>query len=88
MSSAPFLGAAVSATLRAAIIGQTGDGDYGHGYDRILSEIESVEVVAVADPDSVGREQAIARSGARRGYGDARDERSLVYLPTTKNDPT
>jgi predicted dehydrogenase len=73
ISSAPFLGAAASATLRAAIIGQTGGGDYGHGYDRILSEIEGVEVVAVADPDSVGREQAIARSGARRGYGDFRE---------------
>lgn len=59
--------------LRAAIVGHTGDGDYGHGYDRIFDGIEQVEVVAVADPDPVGRARAVERSGAARGYGDYRE---------------
>lgn len=73
VSGAPFLDAAAPTKLRAAIIGHTGGGDYGHGYDRIFGDIEGVEIVAVADPDSEGRERAIARSGARRGYGDFRE---------------
>ncbi len=59
--------------LLAAIIGHTGGGDFGHGYDQIFTGMEEVEVVAVADPDPAGRERAISRSGARRGYADYRE---------------
>lgn len=59
--------------LRAAVIGHTGGGDYGHGYDRIFTGLEGVEVVAVADPDPAGRAAARERAGAPRGYGDYRE---------------
>ncbi|MBN2505092.1 MAG: Gfo/Idh/MocA family oxidoreductase [Verrucomicrobia bacterium] len=58
---------------RAAIIGRTGGGDYGHGYDQIFNGLENVTVVAVADPDAAGRQTAAQRSGAARQYADFRD---------------
>lgn len=58
--------------LRAAIIGHTGGGDYGHGYDQIFNGIEGVEVVAVADPDEAGARKAAERCGAKRTYADYR----------------
>jgi predicted dehydrogenase len=57
---------------RAAVIGRTGGGDYGHGYDRVFNDLENVVVEAVADPDPVGLRQAAARCGARRTYLDYR----------------
>lgn len=73
------------APLRAAIIGQTGGGDYGHGYDRIFTDLEGVDVVAVADPDEAGRAEAQKRSGAARDYADyrqmlAREKPDLVSI--------
>jgi predicted dehydrogenase len=73
------------APLRAAIIGHTGGGYYGHGYDRIFTDLESVEVVAVADPDDAGRAEAVKRAGAARGYADyrqmlAREKPDLVSI--------
>lgn len=59
--------------LRAVIIGHTGGGDFGHGYDQIFSGIGEVEVVAVADPDAAGRGKAQGRSGAARAYADYRE---------------
>lgn len=58
---------------RAAIIGHTGHGDYGHGLDTVWSVFDSVEVVAVADPDDKGRAEAQQRSGAKRAYRDYRE---------------
>lgn len=57
---------------RAAIIGHTGQGDYGHGLDTCFSGLPRVEVVAVADPDPAGREAARARGGAATAYADYR----------------
>src|SRR6476646_6528518 len=37
-------------TLRAAIIGHTGRGDYGHGLDVLFNGVPGVQVVAIADP--------------------------------------
>ena len=54
--------------LRAAIIGHTGHGDYGHGLDLIFNGRENITVVAVADPDEAGRAKAAARAGALRSY--------------------
>ncbi len=60
-------------TLRAGIIGSTGSGDYGHHIDTAYEGLSSVEVVAVADPDSAGREAAAARTGATQLYADYRE---------------
>ncbi|HEU0008522.1 MAG TPA: Gfo/Idh/MocA family oxidoreductase [Verrucomicrobiae bacterium] len=57
---------------RAAIIGHTGHGDYGHSLDVALSGLEGVEVVAVADPDDAGRAKAAQRIPAPRQYADYR----------------
>jgi predicted dehydrogenase len=59
-------------TFRAAIIGHTGHGNYGHEHDLIFNGRENIAVVAVADPDSAGLAQATARSHALRSYGDYR----------------
>ncbi len=68
-----FVWAADGPRRKAAIIGHTGHGDYGHQLDLVFSELSNVEVVAVADPDSGGREKAAARSKALRQYGDYRE---------------
>ena len=57
---------------RAAIIGHTGRGNYGHGLDTCFSGLPNVEVVAVADPDQAGRAAAQDRSGATSSYPDYR----------------
>jgi predicted dehydrogenase len=59
--------------LRAAIIGHTGAGDYGHGYDQIFKDLDNVSVQAVADPDAAGRRKAAERAGAPRMYADYRE---------------
>lgn len=58
---------------KAAVIGHTGRGDYGHDLDVAFSGREDVEVVAVADPDSAGRAKSAGRSGAARQYADYRE---------------
>ncbi|HNU52588.1 MAG TPA: Gfo/Idh/MocA family oxidoreductase [Verrucomicrobiota bacterium] len=72
----PFVQAGDPATTtrryRAAIIGHTGHGDYGHGYDQIFNGLENVSVEAVADPHPAGLQKAAARSGAKRQYADYR----------------
>ena len=56
--------------LRAAIIGSTGRGDYGHGLDLVFNGVPNVEVVAVADPQPAGRAAAAKKSNAPRSYAD------------------
>ncbi len=58
---------------RAAIIGDTAHGGYGHGWDSCFVRFPSVKVVAVADPVDSGRSAAIKRSSAERGYRDYRE---------------
>jgi len=58
---------------RAAILGHTGEGDYGHGLDVIFNDHAHVEVMALADPDTAGGAKAGERSGARRQYADYRE---------------
>lgn len=60
-------------TYRAAAIGRTGKGDYGHGLHVAYQGIEQVEFVAVADPDEAGRLKAQAATGAPRAYADYRE---------------
>ena len=39
---------------RAAVIGHTGHGNYGHGLDTVWKSFDFIDVVAVADPDDQG----------------------------------
>ena len=58
---------------RAAVIGHTGKGDFGHGLDTIFAGRADVEVVAVADANEAGRAKAVERCGAKRGYAGYRE---------------
>ena len=60
-------------TYRAVVIGRTGGGDYGHGYDQIFKGLENVVTEAIADPDRAGLRKAAERSGAKRQYVDYRE---------------
>ncbi len=55
---------------KAAIIGRTGAGDYGHGLDTIFNGLDNVTIAAVADADPAGLKRAAERSGAQRTYAD------------------
>ena len=75
---AGLAGSAVTASAstrkyRAAVIGHTGHGNYGHGLDIVWRAFDSVDVVAVADPDDAGRAKALEQTGAKRGYRDYRE---------------
>ncbi|HPP02584.1 MAG TPA: Gfo/Idh/MocA family oxidoreductase [bacterium] len=70
LSSKWFGIAASSHTYKAAVIGRTGGGDYGHGLDTIFNGLENVTLAAVADADPVGLEAAARRTGAPRAYLD------------------
>jgi predicted dehydrogenase len=62
------------AAMRAAAIGRTGRGDWGHAIDRMVATAPGVELVAVADATDEGLAQALARNGleARQGFRDWR----------------
>ena len=57
-------------TYKAAVIGSTGQGGYGHGLDRVFQGLNSVTLVAVADADPVGLRHAGERLGVSRLYDD------------------
>ena len=57
---------------RVAVIGRTGQGNYGHGLDVVWNDIDQVQVVAVADQDPKGRAAAANRLKAPRAYADYR----------------
>ena len=58
---------------RAAVIGHTGLGGYGHGWDIAFNPFDFIDVVAVADPDDAGRKEAMARTSAKQGYRHYRE---------------
>ncbi len=58
---------------KAAVIGHTGRGNYGHELDWVFNHRPDVQVVAVADPDAAGRAKAAARCKALRQYADYRE---------------
>lgn len=77
--------------LKAAVIGHTGRGDYGHGMELAFAGDPGIEVVGVADPDATGRAAAMKRAGAARGYADyrellEREKPSLVSLAMRQAD--
>lgn len=56
--------------FKAAVIGHTNHGNYGHGLDVCFNEREDMQVVAIADADPEGRKQAAMRAKAPRQYAD------------------
>jgi len=71
-AAAQALRSADAPKLKAAIIGHTGAGDYGHGIELVFKGIPDVTIVAVADPNDAGRAKAKAACGATRDYADYR----------------
>jgi len=63
---------AAPAAYRAAVIGHTGRGNYGHGLDVVWLNIPNVKVVAVADADAKGLAAAAKRLGGAAPYPDYR----------------
>ena len=57
-------------SYRAALIGRTGHGNYGHGLDVVFNDFPGVQVVAVADADTVGRAACAARTEAPAQFAD------------------
>jgi hypothetical protein len=55
-------------TYRAAVIGSTGRGNYGHGIDTVWREVPGVEVVAVADDNKAAIPAAMKATGANREF--------------------
>src|SRR4051812_47991974 len=60
LAGVPFLVQAQSPKprYRAAIIGHTGAGDYGHGLDAIFNDHPQIQVTAFADPVLNGKAKA------------------------------
>ncbi|MCH7989869.1 MAG: Gfo/Idh/MocA family oxidoreductase [Planctomycetes bacterium] len=63
----------MAAKYRVGIIGRTGKGNYGHGLDRVWSEIPQTEVIAVADEHAGGRAAVAKKTSAKRSYADYRE---------------
>jgi predicted dehydrogenase len=55
---------------RAAAIGSTGHGNFGHGLDRVFVDLPGVEFVAIADDNPAGLEAAGKRNSITRLYTD------------------
>ncbi len=60
-------------SMRAAVIGHTGRGNFGHGLDAIFDGVPGVELVALADADATGRAKAQQRTKVPRVFADYRE---------------
>lgn len=56
--------------LTVAVIGHTGQGNYGHGEDLVWLKLPQATVVAVADPDPEGRAAEVRKLGGVRAFAD------------------
>ncbi len=59
-------------TLKAAVIGRTGRGDYGHGLDEVWTDLPGVELVAVADDNKAGLAAAAKKLKVEKAFADYR----------------
>lgn len=80
-----------SVRWRAAVIGHTGKGDYGHGHDTAFRDHPRLELVAVSDPDEGGRRKASERLRVPRTYASyqemlAREHPALVAVALRQSD--
>lgn len=76
---------------KAAVIGHTVAGDYGHGLDLVFKNLPNARVLAVADQNDAGRQKAKERIGAERAYADyremlAKEKPSLISVAPRWND--
>ena len=60
-------------SYKAAAIGSTGNGNFGHGLDRVFKNLPGVEFVAIADDNPEGLKKAGEKNGISRLYTDYRD---------------
>lgn len=60
-------------TYRAAVIGSTAKGGYGHGLDTAFRNVENVQVVAIADDSPQGLQAAGRKLNVARLYSDYRE---------------
>lgn len=58
--------------LRAAVIGHTGAGGYGHGIDLLFQRLDGVRLCSISDADPEGLDAAQIRTGAETAYADYR----------------
>lgn len=65
------------ASLKAAAIGRTGRGDWGHAIDELVATTPGVELVAIADESAEGLGKAVARHGLDPAAG-FRDWRAML----------
>jgi predicted dehydrogenase len=72
LAASSFASASEAPTLRAAVIGHTGRGDYGHGLEKIFADRQGITLCAIADPDPAGRSRTAAAIGAPRSYASWR----------------
>ena len=56
-----------------AIVGNSKRGKYGHYLDMGFVGVEGANIVALADPDDDGRDAALTKTGAPKGYADYRE---------------
>lgn len=54
--------------LRAALLGHSGAGNFGHGLDRVFTRLDGVRLMAVSDEDDESVDEALARTGAPSGF--------------------
>lgn len=67
------LPAAAQHARRAAVIGHTGRGNYGHGLDVVWQKIPGVEIAGVADANEAGLKKTLARLKIENGFHDYRE---------------
>lgn len=58
-------------TYRAAVIGHTGRGNYGHGMEKLWKDVPATDLVAVADADANGLSKTANRLSIK-GFSDYR----------------
>ena len=58
---------------KVAVIGHTGQGNYGHGMDTVWKDIPNTQIVAVADANEAGRAAAQKRLAAPQAYADYKE---------------
>ena len=66
-------GQSATRPMKAAVIGHTARGNFGHGLDAIFDGVPGVECVALADADATGRAKAQQRTKVPRVYADYRE---------------
>lgn len=72
-AAAAEIGKGDTRPMKAAVIGHTGRGNFGHNLDAIFDGVLGVDLVALADADAAGRAKAQVRTKVPRVYADYRE---------------